>query len=514
MLRLAELPLTVGTAGHVDHGKTALVGELTGIDTDKLAAEKARGLSIELGYAPLELPSGRRVSVIDVPGHERFIRTMVSGATGIDCFLMVIAATDGAMPQTREHARILDALGIHAGIVVITKTDLADPARAIADAAKLMPGTPVHACSPHFGKRRAEVLAALDSVAAPLVSRAAAGGPAVMHIDRVFTIAGPGTVVTGTLSSGHVGRGDMLTIHPRGLAARVRGLQIHGVAVQSAPAGQRLAVNLARVPVQAIERGDVLATVGAVEPAFVIDAELDDAFAPGGEPMPRILHVHHGTRATSARARPLAGLRAIQLRCRQPLMVRPGEPLLLRDAAGRVTLGGATVTGHTPPGTRAGATRRPSDVPARSPVPRGEVGGVAERATAGVGVLASCGDASGPLSARAVALATRFVEEGTRARADRELEDDERQLLPALCERGLVVRLAHGRHASPDALTAARSALTTILAEKGCVTLPELRDRLSVSRNQAKAFLDYFDSIALTRRRPDDTRVLRRTRVP
>ena len=190
VLRGEQLPLTVGTAGHVDHGKTALVGALTGIDTDRLAAEKARGLSIELGYAPLELPSGRRISVVDVPGHERFIRTMVAGATGIDCFVMVIAATDGAMPQTHEHARILGALGIRSGIVVITKTDLADPAKAVADAHALLPGTPVVSGSPDIGRRRAEVLTALDRMTGELVGRGAQAGPTVMHIDRVFTIAG------------------------------------------------------------------------------------------------------------------------------------------------------------------------------------------------------------------------------------------------------------------------------------------------------------------------------------
>lgn len=497
MLTAEQLPLTVGTAGHVDHGKTALVLALTGVDTDRLAAEKARGLSIELGYAPLQLPSGRRISVVDVPGHERFIRTMVAGATGIDCFVMVIAATDGAMPQTHEHARILDSLGIHSGIVVITKTDLADPARAIADAHALMPGTPVVSCAPEIARRREPVLAALDRITEKLVGRGARPGPTIMHIDRAFTIAGAGTVVTGTLSSGCVRCGDTLTIHPGGSPGRVRGLQIHGTAVESAAAGQRLAVNLARVPVRAIQRGDVLATAGAVEPAFVIDAELDHMFTLGNHAVPRVLHVHHGTRSTSARTRPLAQPRAIQLRCRQPLMVRAGEPLVLRDEASRVTLGGATVIGHRPHRSRSAARREP------------------ERAGASVEAVRSTADqGQTQLSARAVSLAVRFGEEGPRARADRELEPEDRQLLTALCEHGLLVSLAHGRHASPDAVAVAESALTEILAEKGRVTLPELRDRLSVSRNQAKAFLDYFDSIALTRRRADDTRVLRRARVP
>ena len=178
-------------------------------------------------------------------------------------------------------------------------------------------------------------------------------------------------------------------------------------------------------------------------------------------------------------------------------MVQPGEPLVLRDGRSRVTLGGGTVTGYRPQGAGTGGARR-----------------AAKRATPGVEFATISDRSQAQLPPRAVALATRFDDEGPRARSDRQLEAEERQLLTALCERGLIVRLAHGRHASPGAVTAARSALTEILAESGRVTLPELRDRLAVSRDQAKAFLDYFDSIALTRRRPDDTRVLRRTRVP
>ena len=140
-------PLTLGTAGHIDHGKTALVRRLTGVDTDRLPEERTRGISIALGYARLDLPSGRRLSVVDVPGHERFVRTMVAGATGIDLFLMVVAADDGVMPQTREHAEVLRALGVGAGVVAVTKADLADPARAVAEVAELLPGVPAVACS-------------------------------------------------------------------------------------------------------------------------------------------------------------------------------------------------------------------------------------------------------------------------------------------------------------------------------------------------------------------------------
>src|SRR3954465_1406684 len=159
---MADAPLTLGTAGHIDHGQTALVRGLTGVDTDRLPEERERGISIALGYAPLTLPSGRRLSVVDVPGHERFVRTMVAGATGIDLYLMTVAADDGVMPQTREHATVLTALGIEAGVVAITKADLADPGRARAEAAELLPGAEAVAVSARTGAGLDELRAALD----------------------------------------------------------------------------------------------------------------------------------------------------------------------------------------------------------------------------------------------------------------------------------------------------------------------------------------------------------------
>src|SRR5436190_23589325 len=174
---MAAPPLTLGTAGHIDHGKTALVGALTGVDTDRLPEEKARGISIALGYAPLVLPSGRPLSVVDVPGHERFVRTMVAGATGIDLFLMVVAADDGVMPQTREHAAVLRALGVGVGVVAVTKADLADPATAIEEAAELLPKAPAVAVSARTGAGLGELRAALDAVAVSAASRAEGEGP-------------------------------------------------------------------------------------------------------------------------------------------------------------------------------------------------------------------------------------------------------------------------------------------------------------------------------------------------
>ncbi|MEA2317475.1 MAG: selenocysteine-specific elongation factor, partial [Solirubrobacteraceae bacterium] len=227
-------PLTLGTAGHIDHGKTALIAALTGVDTDRLPEEKARGISIELGYAPLRLPDGRRLSVVDVPGHERFVRTMVAGATGIDLYLMVVAADDGVMPQTVEHAAVLRGLGVSEGVVAVTKADLADPEPAARAAAELMGAAgavEVVACSARTGAGVDAVAAALQRVAERLPGRAAIAAEPVLHVDRSFTIHGAGTVVTGTLWSGAVARGDTLALLPAGVRVRVRGVQVHDEAV-------------------------------------------------------------------------------------------------------------------------------------------------------------------------------------------------------------------------------------------------------------------------------------------
>src|ERR1700729_3314790 len=224
----ASAPLTLGTAGHIDHGKTALVRALTGVDTDRLPEERERGISIALGYAPLTLPSGRQLSLIDVPGHERFVRTMVAGASGIDLYLMVVAADDGVMPQTIEHAAVLRALDVTAGIVAIAKADLADPGRATQEARALLPdATAFVACSAATGAGVSEVAAALDRVAARVPTRAEQPGEPLLHIDRSFTVAGIGTVVTGTLWSGTLHVGDTLTLLPGDRAVRVRGLHVH-----------------------------------------------------------------------------------------------------------------------------------------------------------------------------------------------------------------------------------------------------------------------------------------------
>ncbi len=344
-------PLTLGTAGHIDHGKTALIRALTGTDTDRLPEEHRRGISIELGYARLSLPSGRSLSVIDVPGHERFVRAMVAGATGIDLYLMTVAADDGVMPQTREHASVLRALGVNRGVIAVTKADLADPAAARQAAAELLPGAgAIVALSARTGAGLDELRAALDRTADSVSSRASLEAPARLHVDRAFTIKGAGTVVTGTLWSGSVGRGDALELLPSGPPVRVRGVQVHDERVERAAAGQRVAVNLTGVRVDQVARGDVLATPDpALRPTYRIDAKLD--FQP--EHADRV-QVHHGTRESPARLAWLGG-RFWQLRLEQPLVPARGDRLVVRQIAPPDTLGGGVVLDAHPP--RHGASR-------------------------------------------------------------------------------------------------------------------------------------------------------------
>ncbi len=257
------MPLTVGTAGHIDHGKTWLVRALTGKDTDRLPEEQERGISIDLGYAPLDLPDGRFLSLVDVPGHERFVRNMVAGATGIDLFLLVIDAGEGARPQTHEHLAILRLLGIDRGVVALTKIDAVDDEvreLAVEEAKELVPGAPVIPTSARTGAGLDELRAAL-AAQADLVERKAADRPTRLFVDRVFTLRGIGTVATGTLWSGSIGEGDVLAVEPRGQEARVRSVQVHDRPVARAEAGQRVAVAMPGLERKDLRRGDAL--VGA-----------------------------------------------------------------------------------------------------------------------------------------------------------------------------------------------------------------------------------------------------------
>jgi selenocysteine-specific elongation factor len=496
-------PLTLGTAGHIDHGKTALVRALTGVDTDRLEEERRRGISIALGYAPLELPSGRRLSVVDVPGHERFVRTMVAGATGIDLYLMVVAADDGVMPQTVEHATVLGALGVDAGVVAVTKADVADPARALAQARELLPGAAAFVpCSGTTGEGVAEVARALEAVAADLPGRAAAGDDAVLHVDRSFTVDGIGTVVTGTLWSGRLSRGDTVALLPGERSARVRSVQVHDVDVDVAEAGQRVAVNLAGVRARDVARGDVLAQPGSRAERQVLDCALalrDDARH--GERV----HVHHGTREAPARLAALGG-GLWQLRLERPLLARAGDHLVVRSVAPPDTLGGGLVL--DPAAYRHGAR---ADLVARlERLRRGEPEPEPEPGPAGAPEPEAAPAGGGPaLSAAALALEERLRAAGHEPPSEADLGAAAGELA-ALREAGRAVRVGRSMYAHPDAIAAVRERVVAIVEAEGAITLSRLRDELGTSRKFAQALLEHLDAARVTRRRPDDSRILSR----
>lgn len=353
--------LVLGTAGHIDHGKTALVRALTGVDTDRLPEEKARGITLDLGFAPLELAPGLRVGVVDVPGHEGLVRTMVAGATGIDLVLLVVAADEGVMPQTREHLAICDLLGLCRGAVALTRCDRADAdvvALARAEIGELLAGTglaalPVVPTSATTGEGLSVLREALAAQAGDCEARTARTGPPRLSVDRVFSVRGFGTVATGTLVGSALRTGDALQVHPGEARARVRGLQCFGEPTDAVAGGARCAVNLQGVDPHHLARGQVLAPPGALSPTRTFDAALTwlaDA-PPLAEGAPTSVELLVGTAERRARVAPIggalapgaSGLARVHVDG-EPLALLPGERFVLRGFA-RTAGGGATLAG-------------------------------------------------------------------------------------------------------------------------------------------------------------------------
>jgi selenocysteine-specific elongation factor len=271
----------LGTAGHIDHGKSALVQALTGMDPDRLREEKERGMTIDLGFAWFKLPSGREVAIVDVPGHDRFVKNMLAGVGGIDLALLVVAANEGVMPQTREHLAIIDLLGIKRGVVVITKKDLVDEewlSLVRMDVEELVAPTtlveaPIVTVSVVTGEGLKELASTIDDLLSATESRKDIGKPR-LPIDRVFTISGSGTVVTGTLIDGSLAIGQEVEIVPPGLKSRIRGLQSHKAQVTAAASGSRVAVNLVGIATSQLQRGDVLTKSGWLVPTALLSVQL------------------------------------------------------------------------------------------------------------------------------------------------------------------------------------------------------------------------------------------------
>ena len=355
--------ITVGVAGHIDHGKTALVRALTGTETDRLKEEQERGMSIVLGFAHLALMEGE-VDLIDVPGHEKFVKTMIAGATGIDAALLVVAANERVKPQTVEHVALMGLLGVRQGLVVVSKSDLVpdeDERELVEDELReflhetFLRDAPLIFASAVSGE-------GLDGVTAALQYLLTEAEPAreqsyfTLPIDRAFTIVGQGTIVTGTLRRGPMRVGQTLEIWPRGLKAEVRGLEVHGEPVQTALPGWRTAVNLRGVKKDDITHGDTLATVGALRPTRLLDAELT-LLPSADKPVKRgqAVVLHYGTSEATARVYPLgqaevsAGETAfVQLRVAVDAVVPTGEPFVIRTPSPVETVGGGRIVNPYP----------------------------------------------------------------------------------------------------------------------------------------------------------------------
>jgi len=350
--------LIIGTAGHVDHGKTVLIKALTGVDTDRLQEEKERGISIDLGFAPFRLPSGRVAGVVDVPGHERFIHNMLAGAAGMDLVMLVIDAVEGVMPQTREHLDILQLLGVRKGIVVITKIDLVEEewrelvSEEIGEELKgtFLEGAPVLAVSALKGEGTEELKQLIDRMTKTLETRSSSG-PLRLPVDRSFVISGFGTVITGTLVQGSVKVGDTVAIVPPGFEARVRNIQVHDNDVKEARAGARVALNLAGLEKEQVQRGSVVSTPGYYRQTALLDVAL--------EMLPRAprkiknldpVHFFLGTARSVARLllldrnELLPGESApAQCRLDRPLVAERGDSFVIRSYSPMTTIGGGKI---------------------------------------------------------------------------------------------------------------------------------------------------------------------------
>jgi selenocysteine-specific elongation factor len=555
--------VTVGTAGHIDHGKTWLVRALTGVDTDRLPEERERGISIDLGYAPLDLPDGRRLSLIDVPGHERFVRTMVAGATGIDLYLLVIDAAEGARPQTHEHLAILRLLGVEHGVVAVTKADAVDAetlALALEEARELASGAEALPVSAKTGAGLEELRAAL---ARAVPERRRPESPTRLYVDRVFTLHGIGTVATGTLWSGSVGEGDVLRAEPQGRDVRVRSVQIHDRPVERAQAGQRVAVSLAGVERRELGRGDALIERDAYPRSYRLDVLLEELAE-----IPASVTVHHGAAHVPARVVRI-GERYAQLRLAAPVVAARGDRVVLR---GETTLGGGRVLDPAPPRTRDAVRlerleRGDLGATIHAPVRRRSLRHLLHRPEAEVeGTLEADGwlfserwlaELRGELESRLeradpldpgiapprqpwadavlplLGLERRGAKLyrpgataslGNRAEAAAELERelaqagtnpiklDDRELAAFMERAGTLVRVGDGLAVGRAAYEGARATLVAECERSGRITLARFRDLLGASRRSAQLLLERFDVEGLTRRVGDE-RVLRRRAV-
>ncbi|MDU1202862.1 MAG: selenocysteine-specific translation elongation factor [Clostridiales bacterium] len=353
----------LGTAGHIDHGKTTLIKALTGRETDNLKEEKQRGISINLGFTYFDLPSKKRVGIVDVPGHEKFIKNMLAGACGIDIVLLVVAADEGVMPQTVEHLDILNYLGVKKGIIVLTKCDLVDEdfISLVKDEVKektkglFIENAPIVEVDSVSGRGLEELVKKIDEISEDIEEKKI-DAPARMSIDRVFSLKGFGTIVTGTLIEGKISIDDEMTIYPSEKKVKVRNLQVHGCDVKTAYAGQRTAINLSNIKVSEIQRGDVIAETGSVEESMMIDVNISlvEHCKKSLKHWDRI-RVFHGTKQILCRIVPLnedeipygeSGY--AQLRLEEKIVAKKGDRFIIRSYSPMDTIGGGIIIDTAP----------------------------------------------------------------------------------------------------------------------------------------------------------------------
>ena len=356
--------IILGTAGHIDHGKTSLIKAVTGTDTDRLKEEKERGITIELGFASLDLPNGQHIGVVDVPGHEKFVKNMVAGATGIDIVVMVIAADEGVMPQTREHMEICTLLGIKHGFVALTKIDMVDEEwleLALEDVREFTAGTfledtPIVPVSAVKEQGLQEFSRVLETICAQVPERSMSS-LFRLPVDRVFTMKGFGTVITGSLISGRVQVGDTVMIYPSMITSRVRGIQVHNQAVNTAEAGQRTAINFQGLEKAAINRGEMLALPGTLKPSFMVDLQLQ-YLSSNKKPIKNRTRVrfHTGTSEIlgnlvllDREELPPGEKAAVQLRLDEPVCLVKDDRFVIRSYSPVRTIGGGQVLNPIPP---------------------------------------------------------------------------------------------------------------------------------------------------------------------
>jgi selenocysteine-specific elongation factor len=520
------------------------VRALTGKDTDRLPEEQERGISIDLGYAPLELPDGRRLSLVDVPGHERFVRNMVAGATGIDLFLLVIDAGEGARPQTHEHLAILRLLGLEHGVVAVTKTDAVDAETlelALEEARELVPEAEVVAVSAATGRGLDELRDALGRAADLVFRKHNVDNSARLYVDRVFTLQGIGTVVTGTLWSGSIGEGDALRVEPRGLDVRVRSVQVHDEVVERAEAGQRVALALPGVERGRLRRGDALVAASAYRPSYRLDVVLDELqpIADGAR-----LLVHHGTSSVLGRV-VRGGGRFAQLRLAAPLVAARDDRIVLREAT---TVGGGRVLDPAPPRhsdasrferlergeetihapvlvdgawrwsdewlaeLRAGLERElaaadpldPGVTAPTEPWSRDVLSQLAFERRGSKLYLPGAGPSLGPREAEAAAIVAEI--ERAEPRATRVVDAELARFLET---EGRLVRLGDGFAVSPATYERARSLTVAECERAGRIALGRFRDLAGCGRRDAQLLLERLDADGVTRR-VGEARVLRR----